>query len=640
MAAPEPDAGPEPQADLVERAEDHPTRLPAELRKRRGAWFTPLELAAPTAARALRPLLGPAAATAQLRIVDPAVGGGVFLLAAAQLLMEAGFEPAAAAACLHGRDVDAEASKLAAAAVARQCRADHTAAAAIGERVRAGCGLHELEPGSFDCVLTNPPWETLHGDTDGPSDRTALRTRFVHQGRGKLFTYRLFVERAFQLLRPGGRLGLIVPASLWFDREAEPLRRLLLSQCRWEWLFGFENRASVFAIDRRFRFGAIVAEKGGSTERVQVAFGRTELAEWAAPVPPHVDYTVAELRALSPGSGAFVEVESRTDLEVMRTMAEHGEPLLGPRGAFTWQQGDFNMTTARGSFLDRAAAEAAGYRCGADAVWRRDGHPDLLPLYQGAMIGELHANAGAHAGGSGHHTRWVPPASPAALQPAYLVDAECWRQGAGTRSPVRLVHRALSNATNERTTIATLLPDQPTGNSLGVLQPRAGLTLPVRSSAATAAVLASLPFDWALRQRLGGTNLNGFVLADCVLPRLPDDVAIELARLCLRLCAVLPWHASLWHAARSEGWGEPPQPVTDAAARDAITTRIDVLVGRAFGLDVAAVQWLTRGCDGAAGARSGSPAKGFWRVERDRPPARRRPLRWRAAAADRSFTDT
>src|SRR6185436_20912191 len=93
---------------------------------------------------------------------------------------------------------------------------------------------------------------------------SALRARFGHQGPGKLQTYRLFTEQAVTLLRPGGRLGLLLPASLWFDRGARPVRELLLDQCRWEWLFAFENRHALFPIDCRYRFGAVIAEKGGS----------------------------------------------------------------------------------------------------------------------------------------------------------------------------------------------------------------------------------------------------------------------------------------------------------------------------------------------------------------------------------------
>ena len=127
-----------------------------------------------------------------------------------------------------------------------------------------------------------------------------LRDGFVHQGRGKLYTYRLFVERAFQLLRPGGRLGMIVPASLWFDRDALPLRRLLLDQCSWEWLFAFVNRRRLFAIDRRYRFGAMVATKGGRTDAVRVAFGAESADAWSAPTPDHHRYPRDAVFGLSP----------------------------------------------------------------------------------------------------------------------------------------------------------------------------------------------------------------------------------------------------------------------------------------------------------------------------------------------------
>ena len=56
-----------------------------------------------------------------------------------------------------------------------------------------------------------------------------------------------------------------MPASLWFDRDAAALRQLLLDECTWEWLYGFENRNKLFAIDSRYRFAILVGSKGGST---------------------------------------------------------------------------------------------------------------------------------------------------------------------------------------------------------------------------------------------------------------------------------------------------------------------------------------------------------------------------------------
>jgi len=614
----------------------YPTLLAVDQRKQRGAWFTPLELAEPTVARTLAPLLRNGDPS-RLRICDPAVGGGTFLLGALRTLTTTGLRARDAVTCLHGVDLDSTAAALAALALFEACGDDAPDPIDLATHIRAGDGLIDLEPASFDAVLTNPPWETMQSGEDAAARVARLRPHFLHQGRGKLFTYRLFVERAHQLLRPGGRFGLIVPASLWFDREAEPLRRLLLEQCEWEWLFGFENRKRIFAIDNRYRFAAIVGTKGGTTACVATAFGRFDVADWAAEAPAHTRYGRAELQALSPHSGAFVEVDDRRDLEVLRRMHADSRPLLGRDGAFVWRQGDFNMTSDREHFVARSGAEAQGYRRCGDGVWRRPGHDDLLPLYQGAMVYDLHPNTGAHVRGTGHGTAWETPAAIDDLRPAWLVAAGPWRSRALQRARARIVLRALSNATNERTAVACLLPDVPCGNSLGVFEPRLHLHAPLRAIAAGAALLSSLAFDWAVRLRLGGTNLNGFVLADCVLPRLDAATESELAAIALRLCAVLPWHGPLWQQASDEGWIAASEPAVEPQQRRELATRIDLLTGRAFGLTADDVAWIVRGCGlPSPAARRSAPAghgKGFWRVERELPREQRRPCRWLAAAS-------
>ena len=167
-------------------ADRHQRSIPHPDRKRRGAWFTPPELALPTAARAIAPLDD----GRPLRVCDPAVGGGALLLAARAAL-------ARSSAAFVGVDVDPGAVEIARDALP------------VAD-LRIGDGLTELDPDSFDVVLTNPPWETLQQGPDAKARVATLRPRFRHQGAGKLFTYRLFLERALQLLRPGGRLGVIL----------------------------------------------------------------------------------------------------------------------------------------------------------------------------------------------------------------------------------------------------------------------------------------------------------------------------------------------------------------------------------------------------------------------------------------------
>ena len=137
-------------------------------------------------------------------------------------------------------------------------------------------------------------------------------------------------------------------------------------------------------------------------------------------------------------------------------------------------------------------------------------------------------------------------------------------------------------------------------------------------------MLASLPFDWALRMRLGGTNLNRFVLTDCMLPRVDDKTMTQLAQFALRMCATTSWTKGLWQIAKAEGWAQTPNPANEASKRRELATCIDLAVSQAFRLTPEDVAWMTRG----------EPfLKGFWRLDSELPLAERRPNRWLAAAS-------
>ncbi|MCB9880045.1 MAG: N-6 DNA methylase, partial [Planctomycetes bacterium] len=400
-------------------AAEYPALLDPTLRKRRGAWFTPAGITEPTVDRTLGPLL-PQLREAPARICDPAVGGGAFLLAALHWQRAQGIDTRRAAATLHGLDVDSTVAAIAAVALWEACGAEAPDVLQLAAQVRAGDGLQDLEPGSCDAVLTNPPWETLQASDEARRAVARLRARFTHQGSGKLYTYRLFVERCHELLRDDGRFGMVVPASLWFDRDARPLRELLLDACRWEWLFGFENRRRIFAIDSRYRFAVIVGSKGGRTPAVNAAFGRVDLDDWRRPAPPHTRYGRDLVAKLSPRSGAFVEADDDRDLDLLRRMHARSAPLVGDGGAFTWRQGDYNMTADRDRFVRREAAEADGFVRAADGNWRR-GADVLLPLYQGAMVYDLHPNAAVYRSGTGRATTWEAPREHDDLRPQYLI---------------------------------------------------------------------------------------------------------------------------------------------------------------------------------------------------------------------------
>ena len=187
---------------------------------------------------------------------------------------------------------------------------------------------------------------------------------FRHQGAADLNLYKMFLEATHALLQRGGRAGFLVPSGLYSDDGTRPLRQLFLEHCRWEWLFGFENRKKIFPIDSRYKFNPIVFEKGGVTEAVKTALMRHDPDEWENAEDWAIPYDRRQVQQFSPSSRAFLEVKSRRDLEILGRIYE-GARLLGGKRPDDWQvryDTEFHMTGHSSLFPHRSVWEKEGYR--------------------------------------------------------------------------------------------------------------------------------------------------------------------------------------------------------------------------------------------------------------------------------------
>lgn len=144
-----------------------------------------------------------------LSVLDPACGGGAFLLAAVRC--------AGGAVELHGVDLDPEAILTTRRALWLECAAlrEMPNDAAWLERIRVADAISDprldAARGRFDAVIGNPPYRRELG-AQGLLERlaqTALGRR-CRTARMDLWYY--FLHRGLELLRPGGRLGYIVGA--------------------------------------------------------------------------------------------------------------------------------------------------------------------------------------------------------------------------------------------------------------------------------------------------------------------------------------------------------------------------------------------------------------------------------------------
>ncbi|HEY8550996.1 MAG TPA: N-6 DNA methylase, partial [Vicinamibacterales bacterium] len=138
----------------------------------------------------------------------------------------------------------------------------------------------------FDAIVGNPPWDMVRDDAREGAVRAARGAetsgllRFARESGlytrahgGHLNRYQLFVERSLALLRPGGRLGLVLPWGVAADQASSMLRRQLFESCDTDRIIAFENSEAIFPIHRSVRFVLLTATTGRPTSAVACHIG-------------------------------------------------------------------------------------------------------------------------------------------------------------------------------------------------------------------------------------------------------------------------------------------------------------------------------------------------------------------------------
>jgi type I restriction enzyme M protein len=80
----------------------------------------------------------------------------------------------------------------------------------------------------FDAILTNPPF----GEKIAIDEPHVLAQYELASGRFSVPPDQLFIERCLQLLRPGGRLAIVLPDSILTNPGMIGVRRWILTNCR------------------------------------------------------------------------------------------------------------------------------------------------------------------------------------------------------------------------------------------------------------------------------------------------------------------------------------------------------------------------------------------------------------------------
>jgi len=392
--------------------------------------------------------------------------------------------------------------------------------------------------------------------------------RFDLTGRGDVNTYALFAELFANLSRQ--RAGVIVPTGVATDATTAPFFAHLVSQKRLAQLVDFENSAPLFVgVHRSFKFSLLTLGHNEGTARF--AFYITSPSQLAE-LERNFSLTPEQIARLNPNTRTASVFRTRADAEITTKMYENSTILLqeglGAEGNIWGVKFSILFHMANDSHLFQTASSLAaeGYsRAGAN--WISSECEELpkrfLPLFEAKMFDIYdHRSASYESRGDDRGNRVLPDTQlQQHIDPNYEVQPFYWVSEPDVIAALNdydlgamLVFNKVTGIGNERSFIPTLMPIAGFGDSLNLMRSDQTAEL----YACLYANCASLCFDFVVRRKVGGVNINFFHVQQ--LPVLPPNFYSEsrLAFITPKVLELTYTSHSLAPFARDLGHEGPP----------------------------------------------------------------------------------
>lgn len=299
----------------------------AELRKARGAFFTPPEIADFLTEWAVR--------SVDDSVLEPSCGEAAFLVSAAERLRSLG---SLVVGQLVGVELHEESARMAAGLVA---------AAGASADISTGDFFDFETDRRFEAVIGNPPYvryQDFVGDarTKGQEAALAQGVRLT----GLASSWAAFVVHATRYLKPGGRLALVLPAELLSVNYASDVRRFLMSRFGRVRLVTFEERVFPGVLEEVV---LLLAEGRGPTDHFTLvqARGLNDLSN-----VENLTSTWSPLDADGKWTAAFLPRDVLTEYTSLTTSEDFGNVL-------DWGETSLGMVTGNNRYFCLSAAEAA-----------------------------------------------------------------------------------------------------------------------------------------------------------------------------------------------------------------------------------------------------------------------------------------
>ena len=353
-------------------------------------------------------------------------------------------------------------------------------------------------------------------------------------GGGDANLYRLFMERAAALTQSGGVTALLTPSGIYGDQSAAKFFSDLTANRRLLALYDFENRRGPDSgqffpdVDSRFKFCALVI--GGSERTSNEVPAGFLLHDPPDKVPPErlITMQASDFALVNPKTATAPIFLTKRDADIVLNIYRN-HPVFETENrnfknltAVVRHVRQSDMTNDSVNFRESTRLERDGWYPVSLNRYRR-GSGEMLPLYQARMIYHFDHRYNSvilnTTNVSNPYTNEpvtdVQHGNPGFFaKPQYWIDSELVRTKFADITPFAVGFRLITNATNERTLIATIVPWAGYGNSLPILvcDSEDAADAFTDSSPLWSANFSSFAMDFIARRKLQGTNMNWYIL--------------------------------------------------------------------------------------------------------------------------------
>jgi hypothetical protein len=409
--------------------------------------------------------------------------------------------------------------------------------------------------GGFDVILGNPPWEKINfkeeeffaqthphiANAANKSKRKLLLTKlqidepqvyaayederekherasvyfrysglFPLTGVSRINLYSVFCELALRILTPLGHCGLVLASGIVTDDNNKALFSSLIENQRLIHAWDFENSSGLFpGIHRSYKFMLLCV--GGTKIRnlaADFAFYLTAIDQLSDP-QRHFTLSAADLDLLNPVSHTCPTFRNKKEAEITKRIHRKVPAWISVDKSLEWPgqpKTPFNMANDSNLFIQKSGflnMESNGKQ--------------YLPLYEGKLIHQFNhrfANFGDME--SDGLSRFSPSEledPTLSIESRYWLDAEILQE----RFPGAwyFTYRMISRATDERSSIAAIIPERPCGHTLSILE-----HLTPHNALFLLGCVNSFAFDFTARQKIAGISFNHSIWHQLPMPSL------------------------------------------------------------------------------------------------------------------------